>query len=137
MSDVIRPLETAAPVDLTKPPLHLVPDLPDDPAGDLPLIPAWTRTGEGRKAAARRATRRARRSGRRWIARQRTPQGHAAQVGRGVRLTHEWVIGFHGVHVQAAAHQAHRATKDARDAARRARFTFMPGQRDKARQAAD
>lgn len=140
MSDVIRPLQAAAPVDLSKPPLHLVPDLPElpaDPAGDLPLIPEWTRSGEGRKAAARRAARRARRAGRRWIARQRTDRGHAAQIGRGVRRTHEWVVGFHGVNVQAAAHQAHTATREAREAARRARYTFMPGQREQARQAAD
>src|SRR5688500_19063198 len=111
MSDVIRPLETAAPVDLTKPPLHLVPDLPDDPAGDLPLIPAWTRNREGRKSAARRAARRARRAGRRWVSRQRTPQGHAAQIGRGARRTHEWVVGFQGVNVQAAAHQDRKSTR--------------------------
>jgi S-DNA-T family DNA segregation ATPase FtsK/SpoIIIE len=140
MSDVIRAADTdttAPVVDLAKPPLHLVPDLPDDPAGDLPLIPAWTRNSEGRKAAARRTARRARRAGRRWISRQRTPQGHAAQIGRGTRRVHSWVIGFHGVHVQAAAHQAHTATREAREAARRARYTLMPGQRDKARQAAD
>lgn len=142
MSDTVRrpdPDTPAAPVvDLEKVrPLHLVPDLPADPAGDLPLIPAWVRTGEGRKAAARRAARRSRRAGRRWIARQRTERGHAAQVGRGTRRVHEWVVGFQGVNVQAAAHQAHRATKDAREAARRARYTFMPGQREQARLAAD
>ncbi|MFD5577322.1 hypothetical protein [Streptomyces pseudogriseolus] len=137
MSDVLRPIETAAPADLAKPPLTLVPDLPADPAGDLPLIPDWTRTGEGRKSAARRAARRARRAGRRWLTRQRTDRGHAAQIKRGTRRTHEWVVGFQGVHVQAAAHQAHTATREARDAARRARYTLMPGQRDKARQAAD
>ncbi|PSK47986.1 DNA translocase SpoIIIE [Streptomyces sp. 111WW2] len=137
MSDTIRPLETAAPVDLDKPPLHLVPELPADPAGDLPLVPAWTRNSDGRKAAARRAARRVRRTGRRWISRQRTDRGHAAQIARGTRRTHEWVVGFQGVSVQAAAHQAHLATREARDAARRARYTIMPGQRDKARQAAD
>ncbi|WP_055693019.1 FtsK/SpoIIIE domain-containing protein [Streptomyces prasinopilosus] len=138
MSDVIRATDTTAPVvDLTKPPLHLVPDLPEDLAGDLPLIPAWTRTGEGRKSAARRAARRTKRAGRRWVSRQRTPQGHAAQISRGTRRVHEWVVGFHGVNVQAAAHQAHTATREAREAARRARYTMMPGQRDKARQAAD
>lgn len=141
MSDTIRRPETdtAAPVvDLEKVrPLHLVPKLVEDPVGDLPLIPEWTRSSDGRKSAARRAARRARRAGRRWIARQRTPRGHAAQIGRGTRRTHEWVIGFHGVHVQATAHQAHLATREARAAARRARFTLMPGQREAARQAAE
>jgi S-DNA-T family DNA segregation ATPase FtsK/SpoIIIE len=136
MSDAIRPLDTA-PVDLGKAPLHLVPELPDDPAGDLPLLPDWTRNPEGRKAAARRAARSAKRAGRRWVSRQRTERGHAAQIARGTRRTHEWVVGFHGVHVQAAAHQAHTATREAREAARRARYTIMPGQRDKARLAAD
>ncbi|WP_461712366.1 FtsK/SpoIIIE domain-containing protein [Streptomyces sp. DSM 41013] len=137
MSDTLRPIETAAPVDLDKPPLHLVPELPADPAGDLPLVPAWTRNSEGRKAAARRAARRVKRSSRRWISRQRTDRGHAAQIRRGTRRTHEWVVGFQGVNVQAAAHQAHRATKDARAAARRARYTIMPGQRAAALIAAD
>lgn len=141
MSDVIRAAETdttAPVVDLEKVrPLHLVPELPEDPAGDLPLIPEWTRSSDGRKSAARRAARRARRAGRRWISRQRTPRGHAAQIGRGTHRTAEWVRGFEGINVQAAAHQAHRATKDARDAARRARHTFMPGQREKASLAAD
>src|SRR5688500_11012844 len=134
MSDTVRPLETAAPVDLTKPPLHLVPDLPDDPAGDLPLIPAWTRNSEGRKAAARRVTRPARRSGRRRTPGPPTAQGHAAQTARGVRRPREGVLGSHGGPRQAAPPRAHGATKGAGDAARRARFTFMPGQRDKARQ---
>ncbi|MEU3521821.1 FtsK/SpoIIIE domain-containing protein [Streptomyces sp. NPDC006654] len=144
MSDTIRRPDTSGPaapvVDLNKERaarLAPVPELPDDPTGELPLIPEWARTGAGWKAASRRAARRGRRAGRRWVARQRTSRGHAAQIRRGTRRTHEWVIGFHGVNVQAAAHQAHTATKEARDAARRARYTVMPGQRDKARQAAD
>jgi hypothetical protein len=119
---------------------RLVADLeaePADPVGDLPLVPEWTRDADARKAVARRTARRARRAGRRWLARQRTPRGHAAQIARGTRRTHEWVVGFHGVHVQAAAHQAHLATREARAAARRARYTLMPGQRDKARMVAD
>lgn len=144
MSDTIRRPDADAPpapvVDLGKERaarLAPVPELPIDPAGDLPLIPEWTRSTEGWNAASRRAARRAKRAGRRWVSRQRTERGHAAQVRRGTRRTHEWVVGFHGVNVQAAAHQAHTATKDAREAARRARFTVMPGQRQKARQAAD
>lgn len=144
MSDTIRRPDadgpTAPVVDLDKARaarLAPVPELPDDPTGDLPLIPEWARSTEGWNAASRRAARRAKRAGRRWVSRQRTDRGHAAQIARGTRRTHEWVVGFHGVNVQAAAHQAHTATKDAREAARRARFTFMPGQRVKARQAAD
>ncbi|MFE0353607.1 FtsK/SpoIIIE domain-containing protein [Streptomyces nigra] len=111
---------------------------PADPAGDLPVVPEWTRNRDARKAVARRAARRARRVGRRWLGRQRTARGHVAQIARGTRRTHEWVVGFQGVNVQAAAHQAHAATKDARDAARRARYTIgMSGQRQAARVAAD
>jgi hypothetical protein len=119
---------------------RLVADLeaePADPVGDLPLVPEWARDRDARKAVARRTARRARRAGRRWLARQRTDRGHAAQIARGTRRTHEWVVGFHGVHVQATAHQAHLATREARAAARRARYTLMPGQRDKARMVAD
>jgi hypothetical protein len=119
---------------------RLVADLeaePADPVGDLPLVPEWTRDRDARKTVARRTARRARRAGRRWLARQRTSRGHAAQIARGTRRTHEWVVGFHGVHVQATAHQAHLATREARAAARRARFTVMPAQREKARQFAE
>ncbi|MFF8954084.1 FtsK/SpoIIIE domain-containing protein [Streptomyces sp. NPDC014940] len=152
MSDTIRRPDTDSPaapvVDLAKERAARTPDapvvtpigvaeLPEDPAGDLPLIPAWTRTPEGRKAAGSRAARRAKRAARRWATRQRTERGHAAQIRRGVHLTHEWVVGFHGVHVQAAAHQAHTATREARAAARRARYTVMPKQREAARVAAD
>jgi hypothetical protein len=149
MSDTIRRPDTDIPdapvVDLAKEravrivptPADVLPELPEDPAGDLPFIPAWTRTPEGRQAAARRAARAARRSARRWASRQRTDRGHAAQIRRGTRRTREWVVGFHGVHVQAAAHQAHTATREAREAARRARYTVMPKQRQDARLAAD
>jgi S-DNA-T family DNA segregation ATPase FtsK/SpoIIIE len=141
MSDTIRRPDSDAPVvDLDKARaarLAPVPELPADPTGDLPLIPEWARSSGGWNAASRRAARRAKRAGRRWVSRQRTDRGHTAQIARGTRRTHEWVVGFHGVNVQAAAHQAHTATKDAREAARRARFTVMPGQRQKARQAAD
>ncbi|MGW4825468.1 FtsK/SpoIIIE domain-containing protein [Streptomyces sp. NPDC004227] len=148
MSDTIRRPDTDTPaapvVDLAKEraarivpaPIDVVPELPEDPTGDLPLLPDWARSREGRAAARRRATRRVRRASRRWAARQRTERGHHAQIGRGMRRTHEWVIGFHGVHVQAAAHQAHTATREAKRAARRARYTAMPGQREKARLAA-
>jgi S-DNA-T family DNA segregation ATPase FtsK/SpoIIIE len=106
-----------APVDVA------APDLPDDPDGDRPFIAPWVRTPEGRKAAARRGARRARRATRRWMARQRTERGHTAQIVRGTCRVHEWVIGHEGIHVQATKHAAHAATRDARAAARRARFT--------------
>jgi S-DNA-T family DNA segregation ATPase FtsK/SpoIIIE len=112
-------------------------DLPEDLDGDRPFIPRWVTSKDGRRAARRRTTRRARRAVRRWAGRQHTERGHTAQVARGARRTHEWVIGFHGVNVQAAAHPAHTATREARQAARRARYTVLPKQRQAAQQHAD
>lgn len=112
-------------------------ELPEDLDGDRPFIPEWLTTAEGRAAARRRHARQARRAARRWAGRQRTERGHAAQITRGTRRVHEWVVGFHGVHLQAAAHQAHAATREARQAARRARYTAMPKQRAAAQQYAD
>jgi S-DNA-T family DNA segregation ATPase FtsK/SpoIIIE len=121
----------------TAPAADLGPDLPEDNDGDRPFIAPWLLTPEGRKAARRRAARRARRASRRWVTRQRTERGHLAQVSRGTRRVHEWVVGAEGVHVQATRHAAHAATRDARAAARKARFTVMPKQRQAAAQHAD
>ncbi|MGW4897140.1 FtsK/SpoIIIE domain-containing protein [Kitasatospora sp. NPDC004240] len=100
-----------------------------DLAGDRPLIPAWIRTPEGRRTMARARLTQTRRTARRWASRQLTARGHAAQTARGIRRSHQWTAGFEGAHVQAAAHQAHIATREARDLARRARFTLLPGDR--------
>ncbi|MFB7618752.1 FtsK/SpoIIIE domain-containing protein [Kitasatospora sp. NPDC056181] len=101
----------------------------EDLAGDRPLVPAWIRTREGRRTMSRARAKQLRRALRRWAARQRTPRGHAAQAWRGVRRSAQWTAGFEGAHVQAAGHQAHIATREARDLARRARFTLLPGDR--------
>ncbi|MFJ4562109.1 FtsK/SpoIIIE domain-containing protein [Streptomyces massasporeus] len=90
---------------------------------DAPLIPAWTRSAEGWAAWAGVTYRSRRRAYRRWVRRQKTDKGHVAQFGRGSRRLHDWVVGFEGVRVQSAAHAAHIATKEARAAARAARFT--------------
>ncbi|MFB6776516.1 FtsK/SpoIIIE domain-containing protein [Streptomyces sp. NPDC056352] len=111
-------------------------DLPEDHEGDRPLRPLWTRDTKSFAAAGRRSRIRTRRAMRRWAGRQLTQRGHAAQAVRGIRLTHEWVHGFHGIHVQAAKHAAHTATRDARTATRRARFTMMPKERDVAQKQA-
>ncbi|GGQ66229.1 FtsK/SpoIIIE domain-containing protein [Kitasatospora griseola] len=101
----------------------------EDLAGDRPLLPQWIRTKDGRRTMARARSTQARRAARRWLARQRTHRGHAAQSWRGIRRSAQWTAGFEGAHVQAAGHQAHIATREARDLARRARFTLMPGDR--------
>jgi S-DNA-T family DNA segregation ATPase FtsK/SpoIIIE len=109
----------------------------NDPMATLPLTPGWVKTWAGWKARTRVGVVNSGRRFRRWLRRQPNGRGHAAQIARGTRRTHDWVNGFNGIHVQAAAHQAHTATREARDAARRARYTIMPGQRQAARQAAD
>lgn len=101
----------------------------EDVAGDRPLMPQWIRTRDGRRTMARARSTQARRALRRWLARQRTDRGHGAQAFRGIRRSARWTAGFEGAHVQAAGHQAHIATREARDLARRARFTLLPGDR--------
>jgi len=103
--------------------------LREDLAGDRPLLPQWIRTKDGRRTMARARAKQLRRALRRWLARQSTTRGHAAQVWRGIRRSGQWIAGFEGAHVQAAGHQAHIATREARDMARRARFTLLPGDR--------
>ncbi|MEU8511616.1 FtsK/SpoIIIE domain-containing protein [Kitasatospora sp. NPDC048722] len=101
----------------------------EDLAGDRPLIPTWIRTREGRRTMTRARAKQIRRAARRWAGRQLTVRGHGAQAWRGVRRSSQWIAGFEGAHVQAAAHQAHIATREARELARRARFTLLPGDR--------
>ncbi|MFF0426974.1 FtsK/SpoIIIE domain-containing protein [Streptomyces sp. NPDC004520] len=94
-----------------------------DDFDDAPLIPAWMYSAEGWAAWAGVFYRARRRDFRRWVRRQPTDKGHVRQFGRGVRRSHEWVVGFEGVRVQGAAHTAHVLTREARLAARHARFT--------------
>ena len=108
----------AAPVDLVK---KGSVDL--DAFDDRPLIPAWAKTPEGWAMFAGVVYRSRKRAFRRWVRRQRTHRGHAAQFKRGARRIQDWVVGFEGIQTQALAHQAHIAAKDARAAAHAARFT--------------
>lgn len=105
------------------------PELAEEIDGDGPSAPGRVRTAKGQPTGRTRGRRRARRAARRWASRQRTDRGHTAQIIRGTRRTYEWVAGFEGVHLQAAKHAAHTATKDARTATRRARYTVMPKDR--------
>ncbi|MGW1928641.1 FtsK/SpoIIIE domain-containing protein [Streptomyces sp. NPDC001919] len=110
-----------------------------DDFDDRPLIPAWMHSAEGWAAWAGVFARARRRDFRRWVRRQPTTKGHVRQFGRGVRRSHEWVVGFEGVRVQSAAHTAHVATREARLAARHARFTprIMGTKRELAMKAAE
>ncbi|MFJ9094617.1 FtsK/SpoIIIE domain-containing protein [Streptomyces globisporus] len=94
-----------------------------DAFDDAPLLPAWMKSPEGWAAYAGVFYRARRRGFRRWVRRQPTDRGHVRQFGRGTRRAHEWVVGFEGVRVQGAAHTAHVLTREARAAARSARFT--------------
>ncbi|MFI8911761.1 FtsK/SpoIIIE domain-containing protein [Streptomyces sp. NPDC053513] len=107
---VVRPGKFAGTVDL-------------DDFDDAPLIPAWMYSAEGWAAWAGVFYRARRRDFRRWVRRQPTSKGHVRQFGRGARRAHEWVVGFEGVRVQSAAHTAHVLTREAKLAARHARFT--------------
>lgn len=110
--------------DLSAPaevPVEKVVDL--DTFDDAPLLPAWMKTPEGWAAFAGVFYRARRRGFRRWVRRQPTTRGHVRQFGRGTRRAHDWVVGFEGVRVQGAAHTAHILTREARAAARSARFT--------------
>ncbi|MCX5226281.1 FtsK/SpoIIIE domain-containing protein [Streptomyces sp. NBC_00233] len=110
-----------------------------DDFGDRPLIPAWMYSAEGWAAWAGVFARARRRDFRRWVRRQTTQKGHVRQFGRGVRRSHEWVVGFEGVRVRSAAHTAHVLTREARLAARHARFTprIMGTKRELAMKAAE
>jgi S-DNA-T family DNA segregation ATPase FtsK/SpoIIIE len=94
-----------------------------DTFDDRPLIPAWMKTSEGWAMYAGVMYRARIRDYRRWVRRQRTDRGHFAQFNRGRRRVGDWVRGFEGIQLQAAAHQAHIAAKEARAAARTARYT--------------
>jgi hypothetical protein len=113
----------AAPVEGTLTPAMPVEKVLGTEDDDRPLLPPWMRTAEGWAAFAGIFYRARRRDMRRWVRRQRTDRGHAAQFRRGARRLHDWVRGFEGVHVDAAREQAHIATREARSAARAARFT--------------
>ncbi|MEU1674834.1 FtsK/SpoIIIE domain-containing protein [Streptomyces roseifaciens] len=103
-----------------------VPALPPDLAGDTPLTPQWARTRKGWRARAGIVRRSRARAARRWVRRQRTEHGHAAQIQRGERRVRAWVAGVDGIQVQAAKHAAHAASRQAARAARRARWARLP-----------
>lgn len=127
--------DASIPVSFTK--TTVTPAGVDHP-DDRPFTPEWLRNCEALKDAGTRAARSSRRATRRWATRQSTERGHLAQFLRGNRHVHAWVIGFHGVHVQAAKHVADAATKDARSAARAAKWTTVGVKaREQARSHAD
>lgn len=83
-----------------------------DPAGDTPLRPAWTKTRSGWKARAHVGRINSARGFRKWLRRQATEHGHAAQTWRGIARTTLWVQGVEGVQVAVAKHEAQHAHAD-------------------------
>lgn len=94
-----------------------------DAFDDSPLIPAWAKTPEGWARRSGVVYRSGLRAYRRWVRRQRTSNGHAAQAKRGARRLHDWVVGLEGVQVQSLHHVAQIAAREARQVNRTARFT--------------
>ncbi|MEU8718215.1 FtsK/SpoIIIE domain-containing protein, partial [Streptomyces sp. NPDC048663] len=114
-------------------------DIDLDAFDDRPLIPAWAKTPEGWAMYSGVLYRSRLRAYRRWVRRQRTDRGHLAQFKRGARRVQDWVTGFEGIQTQALAHQAHIAAKEARAAARAARYTpaLMKNKKETALREAD
>ncbi|MFF1843069.1 FtsK/SpoIIIE domain-containing protein [Streptomyces sp. NPDC058217] len=108
-----------------------------DAFDDMPLIPAWMRSADGWAAYAGVFARARRRGFRRWVRRQPTTNGHAAQFKRGTRRLHDWAQGLEGVQVQSLHHVAQIAAREARAVNRAARFTpkLMPVKYAKAQSA--
>lgn len=82
------------------------------PMGDTPLVPAWTRTGDGWKSRAAVGRVNSVRKFRRWVRRQTSEHGHTAQTFRGLRRSFLWIQGVEGTQVAVAKNEAHRAHSD-------------------------
>jgi hypothetical protein len=83
-----------------------------DLMGDTPLTPAWTKTSSGWKNRTVVFRLNSIRAFRKWLRRQATQHGHAAQVWRGAARTALWVQGTEGAQVAAARHEVQQAQRD-------------------------
>lgn len=107
---------------------------PADPMGDLPLVPAWTRSSTGWKHRGEAARLNSTRAFRRWVRRQAAEHGHASQIGRGLRRTFTWIQGVEGTQVAVAKHEANRAHHDYKAAKWAHNKQLIPGkEKDKRR----
>ncbi|WP_428956198.1 ATP-binding protein [Streptomyces sp. cg35] len=87
-----------------------------DPMGDTPLTPAWARSKTGWKSRTAVGRLNSTRRFRKWIRRQRTEHGHAAQTFRGLRRTFLWIQGTEGAQVTAARHEILHTQRDYKSA---------------------
>ncbi|MFF3324948.1 FtsK/SpoIIIE domain-containing protein [Streptomyces sp. NPDC002889] len=105
-----------------------------DHMGDTPLVPAWTRTGDGWKDRTAAGRLNSVRAFRRWVRRQATEHGHGAQTFRGLRRTFLWIQGTEGVQVTAARHEVQQAQRDYKTAKWAHDRRLIPGkEKDKRR----
>ncbi|WP_432137635.1 FtsK/SpoIIIE domain-containing protein [Streptomyces sp. bgisy154] len=110
------------------------PPLPADPMGDTPLTPAWTKTSSGWKQRGTIGRTNSVRAFRKWIRRQHTEHGHAAQTWRGLRRTLLWIHGTEGAQITAARHEVQQAQRDYKAAKWAHDRRLMPGkEKDKRR----
>ncbi|MGW5197347.1 hypothetical protein [Streptomyces spiralis] len=86
--------------------------LPADPTGDTPITPAWTKTRAGWKARAHVGRVNTVRGFRKWLRRQATEHGHAAQTWRGIARAALWVHGTEGAQITAARHEVQQTQRD-------------------------
>ncbi|MFJ3289970.1 FtsK/SpoIIIE domain-containing protein [Streptomyces sp. NPDC086669] len=105
-----------------------------DLMGDTPLTPAWTKTRSGWKGRADVGRANTVRGFRKWLRRQGSEHGHAAQTWRGlVRIT-LWVQGTEGAQVIAARHELQQTQQDYKAAKWAHDRRLIPGkERDKRR----
>jgi len=107
---------------------------PVDLMGDLPLTPAWTKTPDGWKARAAVGRTNTVRGFRKWLRRQTTEHGHAAQTWRGIRRTALWVHGTEGAQIIAARHEVQQVQRDYKTAKWAHDRRLVPGkEKDKRR----
>ncbi|MFJ6239781.1 FtsK/SpoIIIE domain-containing protein [Streptomyces griseus] len=83
-----------------------------DLLGDMPLTPEWARTPSGWRARAAVGKVNSVRAFRRWVRRQSTEHGHAAQTFRGMQRTFLWIQGTEGVQVATARREVQQAQSD-------------------------
>ncbi|MGW0312035.1 hypothetical protein [Streptomyces flavidovirens] len=105
-----------------------------DSMGDTPLVPVWTRTPEGWKGRVAVGRVNSVRGFRRWVRRQATEHGHAAQTWRGIARTALWVQSVEGIQVAVAKQEAHHAHRDYKTAKWAHDKRLLPGkEKDKRR----
>lgn len=84
--------------------------------GDTPLTPAWTKTRSGWKSRTQVGRVNTVRGFRKWVRRQATEHGHAAQTWRGVARAALWVHGTEGAQITAARHEVQQTQRDYKSA---------------------